>query len=740
MGEADRHGPGEHGTGHSGAKSADTDATRTSPHGSPGDPSLGSPLATAVLGALFTAVPLGVYVLDPDLRLLQTGDRGPTPFHETPRPPLDWDTPHLGDSETVAVWLRRVLRTGEPVIERTLDPSPEQYRSLSLSAFRLAGDGGRPLGVAVSLRDTTERARAQARLELLHRGANEIGTTLDIFRTAQELAQTAVPALGGRAVVDVLESVVHGEAPAPGPVTDVTVRRAGFAATDMLSKSNQPVGAVRTMSFDTPFAHSLADLRPRLVRTLHPEDAWLRRDPARLRLLADSGAHSLLAVPMTARGVVLGIASFFRCHDERPFNEQDLAVATELVARAAVCVDNARLFTREHTLASLLQRSLVPPRLPHHSAVRTAHTYLPVAAGGTWYDVLPLSGSRVGLVVGEVAGQGLAAVAVMGRLRTAVSALGALDMAPDELLERMHELTMRLGAERAELAEDPVRGEPQEWPRWASDDGPSASGERYPLLACLLYAVYDPVTGVCTLASAGHPPPVLVTPDGEARTVSMPGGPLLGGHGEVRYPQTRIEVPAGSVLALYSQMLAEAAFAPGEPAAAVRAALDSAPTLQEACDAAVRTLVPSEPARDDVLLLLARTRVLGSDQVASWTLPREPESVAEARHLVTGQLTSWELEELVATTELMTSELVTNAVRYSSGPIELRLIRDHSLICEITDNSNASPHLRQAAEDDEGGRGLFLVAEFARDWGIRQTGRGKTVWAEQSLPGTEDTA
>ncbi|MEV6108984.1 SpoIIE family protein phosphatase [Streptomyces sp. NPDC051940] len=760
----------------SGARDAHGDAG--SPRASPADQ---DPLGSALLRALFTQVPVSLYVLDDELRLVRAGRHGPAGPGEMVAAPPEWASPRLGGSKDVTGMLQDVLRTGDPVVDAVLPDHglPVGGQVLSASVLRLEDTAGGPIGLVVAVRDTTVRHRAQQRLRLLHRASGRVGTTLDVFRTAQELAEAAVPHFAGGAAVDILDSVVHGDAPAPGPVVDVSVRRAGFAwADERVQEGAFPIGAVRIMRLGTPLAQSLADVRPRLVRELRPDDPWLVRDPARARLLRFAGAHSLLTVPMVARGVVLGLAAFYRCRDEPAFDDDDVALATELVERAALAVDNARRFTREHTIAGLLQRTLVPMRLPAHTAVRTAHTYLPVASGGTWYDVLPLSGARVGLVVGEVVGRGLRAVTAMGRLRTAVATLAALDMDPGELMGRVHDLTVQLGNEQADLEQEAVSGtadpdtvrgtllkrdpadglgevtglgelgEPEELEERDDlaefDDLEELDEHAHrrdldhdprPLTATCLFAVYDPVTGECTLARAGHSAPVIVPPGEPARAAPGGPGPALG-RGEAVYPVTTFDVPPDSVLALHSTALTRAVPDGAERAALIGTvvAAQAAGSLQEACDAAVTALLPERPARDDVLLLLARTRVLGPGQVGSWTLPPQDESASAARQSAVRQLAEWGLEQLTPTVELVVSELVTNAVRYSTGPIELRLIRDDSLVCEVSDTSSASPHQRHASADDEGGRGLFLVSQLAGQWGIRHHDRGKTVWAALPLP------
>ncbi|GAA4029146.1 hypothetical protein GCM10022232_88710 [Streptomyces plumbiresistens] len=354
--------------------------------------------------------------------------------------------------------------------------------------------------------------------------------------------------------------------------------------------------------------------------------------------------------------------------------------------------------------------------------MEVASRYLPAHAragiGGDWFDVIPLSGARVALVVGDVVGHGIRASATMGRLRTAVRTLADVDLTPDELLTQLDDLVVRLDRE------DSV------------DDGTDAAGEDVGEVgATCLYAVYDPVSGRCSMARAGHPPPVLATPDGTVGLLDVPAGPPLG-LGGLPFEVAEFDLPEGSVLALCTDGLVEAGGRdPDAGYALLRDALaDPGRPLEETCETAVRSLL-SDPRTDDAALLLARTRTLGADRVATWDLPADLAVVARARELACAQLSAWNLpEDAVFTTELVVSELVTNALRYGGPPVQLRLIRDTSLICEVSDASSAAPHLRRARVFDEGGRGLMIVAQLTERWGSRHTGTGKTIWAEQLLP------
>jgi serine phosphatase RsbU (regulator of sigma subunit) len=468
---------------------------------------------------------------------------------------------------------------------------------------------------------------------------------------------------------------------------------------------------------DTPQARCLAEGRPVLEPVLRPD--WFSMAGRQGAHAPDLGVHSLIVVPLAARGLVLGVMTLWRSLRPDPFESDDLTLAQELASRAAVAVDNARRFTQQQQTAFTLQSSLLPRAVPDQSAVEVALRYLPASGapglGGDWFDVIPLSGARVALVVGDVVGRGIHAAATMGRLRTAVHTLASLDLEPDEVLSRLDDLVNMLAAEQEAAGERPV-------------------GEQVVGATCL-YAVYDPVSRRCSVARAGHPPPVVTTPDGEAAPLDLPAGPPLG-LGGLPFEAREIELAEGSLLCLYTNgVIGERHIDADVGLTKLCAALTRpADALERTCQAVVDSLVPSRPS-DDVALLIARTRVLPPDDVAFWSLPLEPASAARARELVSAKLTEWGLEHLAFTTELIASELITNVYRYASGPATLRLIRERCLVCEISDTSHTSPHLRRARATDEGGRGLFLVAQMAERWGARYTREGKTVWTEQPLTG-----
>ncbi len=373
--------------------------------------------------------------------------------------------------------------------------------------------------------------------------------------------------------------------------------------------------------------------------------------------------------------------------------------------------------TGDHAMGVTLQHSLLPRGLPEQSAVEVAYRYLPShgGVGGDWFDVIPLSGTRVALVVGDVVGHGLHSAATMGRLRTAVHNFSALDLSPDELLSYLDELVTQIDQDEAE--------------------GTSHEGIEGITGASCLYAIYDPVSGHCTLACAGHPPPAIVHPDGTVDFPELPVGPPLG-FGGLPFETAEVDLPEGSQLVLYTDGLIEDRERDIDVGLELLRSALSYPGRgpQEICRAVLDALLPDRPA-DDVALLVARTRVLAADQVADLDVAFEPEAVSHIRADVTRQLQKWDLPPDVGfATVLILSELVTNAIRYGTPPVHVRLLRDRSLICEVTDGSSTSPHLRYAEKLDEGGRGLFLVAQLAKRWGARYEAGGKVIWTEQPLP------
>ncbi|MFH8406423.1 SpoIIE family protein phosphatase [Streptomyces sp. NPDC018019] len=744
--------------------------------------------------AVFGQSPMGFLLFGTDLRIRRVNERFATVFGG-PAAKYRGGGPHdflpRSEADRLQAALRRVLESGEPVTEMQLvgtvppaasasvsapdgtavaipaptapePPAPAagdaDRRRWSVSLYRLHGASGRPIGVAALAADVTGRRRAEREaasarrnLALLNEAGARIGNSLDLETTARTLLDVAVPQFCDLASVDLYQGLLAGDEAPPGMADgSAELRRVAFAS----AVSDAPlatttcglpegecgpvaVGAVHRYPFNSPCAGALRTAQAQIIPGREGEER------------AELGAvvHSTLAVPMVARDTVVGLVQFSRTKGSEPFGERDTALAVELAARAAVCIDNARLYRREHERALILQRSLLPPGDPEAAGLDIACRYLPgntaTEVGGDWFDVIELPGHRTALVVGDVMGRGLRAAVAMGELRTAVRTLALLDMEPAEVLSALDEIARGLGAagggartttraprSRSAAPADAPAGPAADAPRPGS--GTADLSEVY--LATCVYAVYDPVTRRCTFANAGHLPPILVEEGEDALLLDVPPGMPLGVGGEP-FEETEVELPDGALLALYTDGLVESRDHPlDEGLSAFRTALSEAGRpLEDVCDHVLSAL-DTRHGEDDIALLMARVHGLPKDSVGDWNLAPEARSVSRARELARDQLTDWGLEALVDTTELLVSELVTNALRHGHGEIRLRLLLDRTLVCEVWDADLAQPRRRRARDTDEGGRGLQLVGLLSAGWGSRRTPRGKTVWFELPLP------
>ncbi|POX55299.1 protein phosphatase [Streptomyces sp. Ru71] len=690
-------------------------------------------LRQAMLHGLAAESPVALTIYGPDLRVSWANaaarDELPGEF-----------TQYLGRSEgelypgsqvlsaghppSVTQLMSEVLVTGRTVVDlrykgRTL-ADPDREHVWSLSYYRLQDEAGRTLGVCEESVDVTDLYRAQHRLALLNEAAVLIGSTLDLGRTVEEFAEVLVPEITDFIAVDLLGAVLDGGEP-DVRLFDQTgdMRRAVHRSVrEDLPEAVVPPGGKVGYTEGSPQWQCLASGNPVLNAVLARSSPWLAEDAVRSARMRELGIHSHMVVPLRARGVTMGVATLLRWRNREPFTAEDLLLVEELAARAAVCIDNARRFTRERHSGLMLQRSLLPHEMPAHAAVEAAYRYLPAdteaGVGGDWFDVLPLSCGRVGLVVGDVIGHGLRAAATMGRLRTAVHTLADLDLPPEELLAHLDDLVQRL-AEEAETAHP--------------------FGVEGVVGATCLYGVYDSVTRRATFASAGHPPLALAHRNKPVEFCDIPTGPPLG-VGGIPFESVEMTIPDDCVLALYTDGLIMASESDTDIGLARLAFALAHPDrpLEEITGTMERILLPDHPP-DDVAFLVARPRPLPADNVASLELAFEPESAARARSLTSERLAHWRLEDLTFSAELIVSELVTNAIRHARGPVSLRLIRTQNrLICAVSDGSSTSPHPRRAKLGEEGGRGLFLVAQFAARWGTRHTADGKIIWAEMPAP------
>ena len=718
--------------------------------------------------AIFGQSPFGFVLFGTDFTVVRANKRFATVFggeadDHRGRTVEDYLT--RPEAERLTATLRRVLETGDAVTDLQLvgtPPGSMGRRHWSMNLYRVHSGSGRPVGIAGLATDVTQRhiaareaASARRNLALLNEASARIGNSLDLETTARELLDVAVPGFCDLASVDLYQGLLTGEEASPGSwggrhhesgtgsaelrrvahasaVSDALpgvipgARTGGTAEAD--GGTGPPeLGSVHRYPFHSPCAVAL--------RTGRVEDV-----PGDER----GFVHSTLAVPMVAHDIVVGLVQFSRTKGSEPFGERDRALATELAARAAVCIDNARLYRREHERALILQRSLLPPGDPEAAGLDIACRSLPgntaTEVGGDWFDVIELPGHRTALVVGDVMGRGLRAAVAMGELRTAVRTLALLDLEPAEVLSALDEVARGLGTPGGgERSDGFGAGGGAQWPSRAAHKSREADLSEVYLATCV-YAVYDPVTRRCTFANAGHLPPVVAEPGEPATLVDVPPGMPLGVGGEP-FEEVEVELKEGSLLALYTDGLVESRDHPlDEGLDAFRQALaEPSQPLEDVCDHVLTTL-DTRHGEDDIALLMARIQGLAPNAVGDWRLPRELRSVSRARELARVQLTAWGLDELVDTTELLVSELVTNALRYGEGEIRLRLLRDRTLVCEVWDAGLVQPRRRRARDTDEGGRGLQLVGLLSAAWGSRRTPRGKTVWFELALPDGEPAA
>ncbi|MFJ9811996.1 SpoIIE family protein phosphatase [Streptomyces sp. NPDC101158] len=479
------------------------------------------------------------------------------------------------------------------------------------------------------------------------------------------------------------EELVLVPDPDPTPAAELCEVRSGSALAEVLR-------GVRPVPGDSAAARAAL---PELLGPEHP---------------VPGGQRAILA-PLRGRRRVIGAAVFLRRPERAGFEPNDLLVAAQLATHTALGIDKAVLYGREAYIADELQRTMLPDSLPQPTGVRLASRYLPAAetarVGGDWYDAIPLPGSRVALVVGDVMGHSMTSAAIMGQLRTTAQTLAGLDLPPQEVLHHLDEQAQRLGENR---------------------------------MATCMYAVYDPVSHRITIANAGHPPPILLHLGGRAEVLRVPPGAPIG-VGGVDFEAVELDAPAGATLLLYTDGLVESRLRDvwtgieqlreRLAATAQLTGPDHSPPLEALCDDVLDMLGPGDR-DDDIALLAARFDGIAPSDVAYWFLEPEDAAPGRARRLARRALARWDLEELTDSVELLISEVVTNAVRYAERPVTLRLLRTDVLRCEVGDDSPQLPRQRRARETDESGRGLFLVNRLARRWGATRLSGGKVVWFE----------
>ncbi|MER5513949.1 SpoIIE family protein phosphatase [Streptomyces sp. NPDC002763] len=633
--------------------------------------------------------------------------------------------PSMSVDESARI-VAQVLELGYPILEFSQNDrvpvTPDwgvarrtERKARRERAARVAAQG---LPVPADLTDDEgedlEYAAVRERLEFLNEVSGKIGTSLDLARTIVEVSRAVVPRFTDVAGTYLREQVVAGEG-FPDGVPDTTTmwHRVALEHTDEPGRWDDvvPVGEAMPFPAHTPFFQCMTSGEPVLVPRISVEmghaiaSQFEKRD---IRPLITG--RSMLVVPLKARHVVLGFMILLRHPEREMFNDMDRVTGAELAARAGLVLDNARMYTFQESVAETLQDSMLPHIPPRMAGCDIATRYLPGTLlgriGGDWFDSVKLPGARTALVVGDVMGHGLNSAAMMGQLRTAVQTMAALDLPPAQLLRNLDDLAQRLG------------------------DG---------YLATCLYAVYDPIEGELHLANAGHIPPVLVRAvDGRSELLDLPTGAPIG-VGGVAFESLRVRVDPGDRLVMCTDGLVEMR---GEDigvglATLCESAAHPAASMDDACDTIIRALAAAfsraghGDRKDDVALLMARLNGIEPDDVAEWRLALDPAEVRRARAVVREQLHDWGLARLADPAELMVSELVTNALRHShSRPVQLRLIRGETLLCEVDDDDHALPTLLSAEPGATAGRGLRVVSTLAREWGTSRTTAGKTVWFE----------
>jgi PAS domain S-box-containing protein len=708
----------------------------------------------AVRDALFEQSPLGIAVHDRELRYVRVNGTLARMNGLEPEEHIGHTSgeilPERAADEAAAIQ-RQVLATGEPVVDLIIGQAAYASRGASfrsISYSRLTDRSGRVLGLTGIIMDVTDRYRAMARVEqarqrlsLLNEVGSRIGDLLDVSRIARELAAVLVPRFADYSGVLLLDTVAQGgDLPRHPRGREARLQVLGTAAFRGSSRADtmmQPGETVELSDAAEGSAFSRVLSGGQAEQLESPEQLSVAgggEDDPRVRAAVDLGVHSTLVVPLRARGIALGLLVLGRAGRREAFDRDEQAFAVEVADRAGASLENARLYARERSAALMLQRSLLPQTVPQPPGVEVAYRYVPAASGtevgGDWFDVVPLPRDRTALVVGDVMGHSLRAAATMGRLRTAVRTLAGLDLPPDELLQHVHDL---------------------------ADD--LAQGPEEALIATVVYAVYDPEQRKLTIASAGHPPPVLLEPaepgqsgplcgalpGGRTRVLSTDSGAPIG-VGGVPFTAIEFTVAPGDLLMLYTDGLVESRTADIDVGIdRVRRVLERPhASVEEACETVIGTLEQGQEP-DDVAVLLARLGGAPQDRTAGWTLPAEPSAVGRARRLLRSTMQDWRLDDASAeTAQLLVSELVTNSVRYAVAPIGLRLVRrPDRLLVEVADPLPDPPRERRAGRSDEGGRGLQLVRRLADRWGTRAHGPGKVVWFEIVLsaePAAESAA
>src|SRR5215472_5823041 len=683
---------------------------------------------------------------------------------------LGFEVEDLGKAVELA---RQVLRgrTWEGTIaSRRGDGSRVFVRA---TAVPLRHPSGAIDGIAIFAREATRRGsqREHERLALLERIGERLAGSLELGVTLRQVADTLVPQFADHCFIDLCQG-------------DKLVRRAAVHARGWTPRPGTWAAVGEQISY--PEGHFCHLAMTRLDTVLVTDATGVRfpsPSPASQEACDDVGMLSIVAAPLLARGELLGVMSLalsqLSDREEQCYDAYDREFLSAVASRVAVAIDNAMLFEEERRTALAFQKSLLPQSMPDLDGLTVACRYVPAKplethgqgiqtqVGGDWYDIIPLSAGRVGIVIGDVVGRGARAAAIMGQLRAALRAFAQDDKPPAEILRKLDDWCRTLA--------------PPAHPG-SRDDAADP-----PIVSCT-YLVYDPWSRELTYANAGHDAPLLVAEGKVGEMDIADKGLLLGvrGQGVAGVPAFREEtivLPPGATLVFYTDGLTDRRaradglghYTEDEALEMLRAAVATVAYQDvEAIAQAAEEAVPGD-IDDDMAIVVVQSSPV---DLASWeaSFPAEPIKVSEARRAALHTLIGWGLEpEQAKLTCLLVSEVVTNAVLHaavSPSPhpefaletagaspvaavpvgswdepldgigrppgreITLRLRRGGSAVwVEVFDPDLRLPRIRSAGETDKGGRGLYLVDQLATRWGSRPTRDGKSVWFEIPIDG-----
>jgi PAS domain S-box-containing protein len=538
--------------------------------------------------------PFNIVVLDTEMRILWV-NAIVAAFCGTPGE--RWVGRRLGEMlpgleiDRVEPMLRHILETGESITDveqrGPLAPGSQSNRVWGCSGFRVEEPDGEIIGVALIASDVTERSQDRERLALLNEASEMIGSTLDITRTAEETLDVLVPGIGDVATVNLLGYVLDG-GPQPRFEQGAGSVRMEIAAVRWFPGQPVPAdlakGGISYLEASTTYYQWLsagrAIFEPRMSDP-SPEFIEMMRGSEFLRCRVDAaqqgGVHSGMIVPISARGVILGTVGILRAR-QPAFTTQDLALARDVLGRSAMCIDNARVYSRERATALELQRSMLPQSISETPGIELAYRYEPAnmasEIGGDWFDVVHQPDGRVAVIVGDVTGHDIHAASLMGQIRTVTRTLAMLGLSPVDVLTQLDAMVADMGVEVG---------------------------------ATCVYATLEPDSGHCVIARAGHPPPAVVLPAGGVEFLDLPAGVPLGvGGGE--FESVELSLEPSSILVFYTDGLIESrehAIDVGmDKLAQALATPSDEPFGPEYVSTLINRLV-ADPA-DDIVLLLAR--------------------------------------------------------------------------------------------------------------------------------------